>query len=736
MRRIKILVLTMLILLSCQGQTDQKFNLGFEKQSQGNVLPDGWFQWGDFALSTDQSSHSGQKSGKITSGENGKFGSIAYKIPALYSGKTIELHGYMKIRNVEDGFAGLLLRVDGNEQTLAFDNMEDRNVTGTKDWEEYTIKLEYPEQARQIFIAGLLTGKGEAWFDDFALFIDGKNVQTLEERAKTVYKALLDTVFDKGSGVEIPTPSPEETGHLTLLGRVWGFLKYHHPAIAKGDINWDYALFRFLPGYLKAADKAGKEELLLEWIDGLGKTDPCTTCKPTPDGAMLKPDTGWISGEVNNEALRNRLTEIYNNRNQGDHFYIRLTPGVGNPVFENENAYSALPYPDAGFRLLALYRYWNMINYFFPYKHLTDKKWDDVLAAYIPVFLQAKNELEYEQAAVRIIGEVHDTHANLWGGNNKIEKWKGNFFAPVHMRFIEGELVVTDYYNPELKSETGPEVGDVIRKIDGKSIKEIIREKSIYYPASNEAARGRDMAEEMLRSQKDVAIIEFVNNGKVVSEKIKLYPRSDLKIYRLYRKDDKKCYRLLDNNIGYITLMSVKENDIAEIRKEFKDTRGIIVDIRNYPSTFVPFMLGSFFVESPTPFVKFTKGNTANPGEFTFSDPTEITPSGETYKGKLVVLVNEITQSQAEYTALALRAGLRTTIIGSTTAGADGNVSSIALPGGLRTMISGIGVNYPNGKETQRVGIVPDIVALPTINGIKNGRDELIEKAVNFILKK
>jgi C-terminal processing protease CtpA/Prc len=160
------------------------------------------------------------------------------------------------------------------------------------------------------------------------------------------------------------------------------------------------------------------------------------------------------------------------------------------------------------------------------------------------------------------------------------------------------------------------------------------------------------------------------------------------------------------------------------------------VDIRNYPSTFVPFKLGSFFLESPTPFVKFTKGNIGNPGEFTLGDAIEITPSGESYKGKLVVLVNEITQSQAEYTALAFRAGLRTTIMGSTTAGADGNVSSITLPGGLRTMISGIGVYYPDGKETQRVGIVPDIEVHPTINGIKNGKDELLEKAVEFILKK
>src|SRR5690606_5274248 len=142
----------------------------------------------------------------------------------------------------------------------------------------------------------------------------------------------------------------------------------------------------------------------------------------------------------------------------------------------------------------------------------------------------------------------------------------------------------------------------------------------------------------------------------------------------------------------------------------------------------MPFSLGPYFVSTTTPFVKFTFGNINNPGEFNYSDTVEIPKPTETYKGKLIVLVNEFTQSQAEYTAMAFRAGDNTTIIGSTTAGADGDMSSIVLPGGLKTSISGIGVYYPDGTPTQRIGIIPDIVVKPTIKGIKNGKDELLEK--------
>jgi C-terminal processing protease CtpA/Prc len=70
---------------------------------------------------------------------------------------------------------------------------------------------------------------------------------------------------------------------------------------------------------------------------------------------------------------------------------------------------------------------------------------------------------------------------------------------------------------------------------------------------------------------------------------------------------------------------------------------------------------------------------------------------------------------------------------GSTTAGADGNVSSISLPGQLSTMISGLGVFYPDHHPTQRIGIVPDIIVRPTIEGIAAGRDEVLETAIHLI---
>ncbi|MFZ6010034.1 MAG: S41 family peptidase [Bacteroidota bacterium] len=132
--------------------------------------------------------------------------------------------------------------------------------------------------------------------------------------------------------------------------------------------------------------------------------------------------------------------------------------------------------------------------------------------------------------------------------------------------------------------------------------------------------------------------------------------------------------------------------------------------------------------------MKFSSGSIEYPGVFTMTNDLKVgKPNPDYYKGKIVIIVNETTQSSAEYHAMAFRTAPKAKVIGSTTAGADGNVSNIVLPGGINTMISGIGVYYPDGKETQRIGIVPDVEVKPTIQGVKDKKDELLEVATKMI---
>lgn len=719
------------------SQTDevQKLNLDFEQNERN--YPTKWENFGskDYKIYIDSANaKSGKFSAVIENTESSSdFKALAINLPYNYKGKSIRLSGYIKTENVTEGYAGLWMRIDPQ---VGFDNMDKKGITGTTDWQQYEVVLPLkPEKTNRIVVGGLLVGKGKMWLDNLQISIDGKDLDSknLEIYAREILPAKQDKEFDNGSNINFPGLSSEAIANLELLGKIWGFLKYHHPEMAKGNYNWDYELLRFLPNYLNVKNNRDRDEMLATWIEKYGKPPDCKNCKPTSDNAVLKPDLSWIDRSNLSNTLASSLKEIYQNRNQGKNYYIALYPNVANPEFKNESPYTDMPFPDNGFRLLSLYRYWNMIEYFFPNKHLTNKKWSTVLKEYIPDFLKAKDELEYELIAVQLIGEINDTHANLWGGGDKIVEFRGNNFAPFKAEFVENKLVVTDYFNPEFSGNAKLKIGDIITHINEKAVESIVDSVKIYYPSSNEAAMLRDISVDLLRSIQNTINLKYISENQGKQHDVTLYDRAQLNIYRYKVDKEEKCFKMLDGNIGYITLANIKEEDISSIKKSFKNTKGIIIDIRNYPSAFVPFALGSYFVSEPTPFVKFTKGNPDNPGEFTFREGAKIESDKNKYKGKLVVLVNEKSQSQAEYTAMAFRAVKNSTIIGSTTAGADGNVSEIFLPGGLRSMISGIGVYYPDGAETQRIGIVPDITVKPTIEGVKKGKDEVLEKAIETI---
>jgi C-terminal processing protease CtpA/Prc len=195
-----------------------------------------------------------------------------------------------------------------------------------------------------------------------------------------------------------------------------------------------------------------------------------------------------------------------------------------------------------------------------------------------------------------------------------------------------------------------------------------------------------------------------------------------------------ETFRLLSDDVAYLKLSSVKANEVAGYIGRAKNTKGLVIDIRNYPSEFVVFTLGSLLQERDTPFVRFTFGDLQNPGAFHWGNPLMLPAAQPHYSGRVVILIDEVSQSQAEYTAMAFRSSPNALVVGSTTAGADGNVSEIPLPGGQRSMISGIGVFYPDKKPTQRVGIIPDVEVKPTVAGIRAGRDEVLEEALRRIL--
>jgi hypothetical protein len=147
-------------------------------------LPKGWILSGSapqlFDASLDRATvHSGTASGTLRSltGQIDGFGTLMQQSSSHgYVGNRVRLSAWIKTKDVAD-WAGLWFRVDGPEmRTLAFDNMQNRPLKGALDWSKYDIVLDVPGEAVLIAYGVLLSGTGQAWLDDVALEIVGKDV--------------------------------------------------------------------------------------------------------------------------------------------------------------------------------------------------------------------------------------------------------------------------------------------------------------------------------------------------------------------------------------------------------------------------------------------------------------------------------------------------------------------------------------------------------------------------------
>jgi erythromycin esterase-like protein len=129
-------------------------------------------------VSPEQAAEVGQRYSEIKNvGQaGGEFGVATYTFPVAHArGKRVRYRGFIKTRELNEGFAGLWWRVDGADRNvLAFDNMATRGPRGTTDWTEYSIDLDVAEEAENINFGVLMPGNGTAWFDGLSVLLDGE----------------------------------------------------------------------------------------------------------------------------------------------------------------------------------------------------------------------------------------------------------------------------------------------------------------------------------------------------------------------------------------------------------------------------------------------------------------------------------------------------------------------------------------------------------------------------------
>ena len=406
-------------------------------------------------------------------------------------------------------------------------------------------------------------------------------------------------------------------------------------------------------------------------------------------------------------------------------------------VPEAESPYASFKYPATAYRILAGYRWWNAIHYFYPYKHLIGEDWSATLPSSIRLLEAARDSLEYAQAAAEMVTHIHDSHGSV-AESAVLRNFFGAVPVGVQLQYVSGQPVVISIADDSATKASGIAVGDVILKVDGEDVGARRARRARYLAYSTPQSLDYKIAARLLWGIDSTPARLTVRDRNERVRELSLPRRGSLGTLIQYPRAG-PIMKMLPGNIGYADLSLLSVAMVDSMFEMFRNTKAIILDDRGYPQ-------GTAWAIAPRLTDKETVGAAAfqrplvmspDSVEWTTYNFIQYTPQTTQwrYHGKTVLLVDERTVSQAEHTGLFFEAANKTLIVGSPTTGANGDVTSVVLPGGLYAWFSGHDVRHADGRQLQRLGLQPDVVVRPTLAGIRAGRDEVLERALAILNK-
>uniref|UniRef100_UPI00261ED388 S41 family peptidase n=1 Tax=uncultured Proteiniphilum sp. TaxID=497637 RepID=UPI00261ED388 len=482
----------------------------------------------------------------------------------------------------------------------------------------------------------------------------------------------------------------EKEKSLVALGQLWGFLKYHYPIVAEGKLDWDKELIEIIPTIMNTQDEEGWKIILDNWIDSLPPVEVTQKDSIPLSRVKVKADYGKLFNTAYlHQKTIDKLQFILDNTQIRENHFIKLnyrrTSNEPFVIITNETTYEDMAFPELPYRILALFRYWNIVNYFFPYRELCDTKWSEVLPEMLPEFVCAENQKEYTLACLKLSAKIDDSHGGIRHNDTTMfYEIYGRRKVPFETRFIENKLVVLSFSSDYAGIEKEISVGDIITTINGEKVETVVERLLPYTPASNYEVKLRNIAMTILQTNDNFLRLNFLQNGKSVNKKIQTYDIKNLKIPNYYSpKPNEKGYKIIQDSIGYIFPANCKQEEReSEVARIMSNTKGLVIDLRCYPSDYNATAIAPYLMKDWGYYSRKSLSNISMPGYFLI-DNEKSPPSSEigSYPYKVVIIVNEYTQSSAEDHTFFYYLAPQVTIIGSTTAGANGAVFLFPLPG-------------------------------------------------------
>jgi len=515
--------------------------------------------------------------------------------------------------------------------------------------------------------------------------------------------------------------------------KTWNFIKYYHPDLASGKINAD-SLFLVNVKNISAQDDFNSitEKLTAKLNKKFTASAPAEISR---DVLSKNQNFDWFqkNRKISSEN-KDLLNAIYKHR-----YNFENLPK--DKLVSDEKKY---PFPKTEnlpieYRLLALAKIQGIVDYLFPHKYIMDKGFDEFFKNSLDENSKINSRKDFEILLAKFASKLKDSHAFSFYKqlNYKKDIFHGNYLAPFDFQIVDDHILVTHLIFPEICSKAQINIGDKITSINGKSIPQIIKEKGELLSTSNNEKLVYVLSKYENNliwpddlSQKSIEVKSGKSN-KRFSTKIDMVDISNKEKYdfivtylqdKIQKRENRKivhddvAYFKINHTYQFINKVSDDKMDTVmdSILVDASKKKAIVFDMRAYPDWggFVHHYVYKYFSPVENYFYKYYAPNLKNIGTFFYlEDRAHYFPEIKDkktyqYQGKVFILVNPESQSASEWYTMSLQNIFPQSLtIGQQSAGADGDLVKVNLPGDYLLEFTGNGIFYPDNSQTQQTGI-------------------------------
>ena len=375
--------------------------------------------------------------------------------------------------------------------------------------------------------------------------------------------------------------------------------------------------------------------------------------------------------------------------------------------------------PNLATRLADVVVAWNVYRHFYPYWREVGVDWDGRLLSYLNAASMAATRSEELDALRQLVADVRDGHGRVADQTRR----EPLGVLPFQLAMIENRVVVS-----ASRTADAP-VGSVITTIEG-------------VPAAQRVARDMLLWSGTAQWRSVQALQGVVTGTKGSTASLTLDSGNGARAVSIQRGDGPPAAETrpeqisqLGPDVWYVDLTRARWSEVQARLGALQGAAALVFDMRGYPTdagaAILPHLLSAPETDRwmHVPKLVGPFGETAG----MLSLGWNIKPAAPHLGARVAFLTDGRAISYAESVMGYVASHHLGTIVGATTAGTNGNVASFVVPGGFVVAFTGMQVTQHDGSSHHLVGISPDVPVVPTVNGLRAGRDEVLDRAVALL---